>query len=377
MKDNRRRIPDDAALEWLTSQPDVAVEASLTDLAERWGWNKSTVNRRLKRWETEGRIGVKQGRNGRSVITPQEAKSPAKPAETVGETAGETPGPARFAISCKMLLRWGCCFVLGALALAIAWYGIQINAWYGATLGREAGSGIILARLSMGGDVLALFLPATAKFLWSDGQKFVAAVAGLLWFPVILIAFLASAGFAALNISDTTAARGKVADQRIFFVERLAALQTERSKISESRPIAAIDIELQRAQPSAAAVWSKTSGCHDVTLPTSRDVCSKVLDLRQALEMAQRRDAIDNDLIETEKEVKSLPAISTTDPQADIVSALVRRASFGLVSLTLDDIRMARIGGMTFLPQTAGLVLMLAISMWPCSRQRKKGLPPV
>src|SRR5262249_42216056 len=47
--------------------------------------------------------------------------------------------------------------------------------------------------------------------------------------------------------------------------------------------VAAIEAELQLAQPRAAAVWRATSGCRDVTLPESGQACASVLALRQAL----------------------------------------------------------------------------------------------
>jgi hypothetical protein len=40
------------------------------------------------------------------------------------------------------------------------------------------------------------------------------------------------------------------------------------------------------------------------------------------------------------------------------------RAGFGLITVTSNDIHLARIAGMTLVPQLAGLVLMLAATLW-------------
>jgi hypothetical protein len=169
---------------------------------------------------------------------------------------------------------------------------------------------------------------------------------------------------------DSGSASGNIASESTLLTERIERLRSERAKITESRLAATIEVDLQRAQPGAAAVWRATSGCRDVTLASSGDACAAVLALRQALQTAQRRDALDNDLLEAEKQLKNLPAVSVSDPQADTAADLVKWATLGMINLTTEDIRIARIAGMTLMPQIAGLVLMLAAALWQ-SRPRK------
>lgn len=90
----------------------------------------------------------------------------------------------------------------------------------------------------------------------------------------ILIALLATVGFAALNTANTTAARSKITTEGALIAERIERLRTEHVQIAESRSVGAIEVELQRAQPGAAAVWRATSGCRDVTLPSSGEACA-------------------------------------------------------------------------------------------------------
>jgi hypothetical protein len=71
---------------------------------------------------------------------------------------------------------------------------------------------------------------------------------------------------------------------------------------------------------------------------------------------------LDIELREAEAALARLPAVSTADPQAETAARLVTWLTASIVSITPHDVHMARVLGMTLLPQLAGLVLMLAIA---------------
>jgi len=154
-----------------------------------------------------------------------------------------------------LVLRTAASFAFAALAATIAWFGIRINAWYGATLGKTAEASSLIAGLSVSADVLAFALPAGARALWVEGHRGAGAVAWLLWTITILITVMAAVGFAALNVADTTAARSKIGVDATILTARIDRLRTERANITEMRSVATIEAELQRAQPRAAAMW--------------------------------------------------------------------------------------------------------------------------
>jgi hypothetical protein len=133
------------------------------------------------------------------------------------------------------LARMAISAVLVVIALAIAWFGIRINAWYGAMLGRTAEASLLLAGLSVAADSLALVLPATGRMLWLDRRLGAAALAWGLWSLTTVIALLASVGFASLNIADVTAARAKTASSIERHSARLEQLRLERLAIREPR----------------------------------------------------------------------------------------------------------------------------------------------
>jgi hypothetical protein len=404
-----RALADDEALAWLRQHPS-RIETTGVLLARQWGWNRDRVYRRIKRWAEQGEITAEVGRDGNWVITPvvevdDPAPEPPMPeltptnlpvrtaeapeAKALEPVAVETHAPAMHAPATHPpathypafqvlpmrrrvgFLRIASGLVLAAIACAIAWFGLNINAWYGATLGKTAEASIWLAGLSVAADALALILPATARTLWQDGKRVEGLIAWGLWGSTIVIALMATIGFASVNIADTTASRDRVAEANAGLVGRLAQLRADRGGILETRPVLAIEAELQRAQPRAAAVWHATAGCTDVTRPQSGDACAEVLKLRQAISTAQRRDALDAELKEAEQRLAQLPAVTTSDPQADTAAKLVNWMTIDAVHVAPKDVHMARVLGMTVLPQISGLVFMLAIALWQPYRGRE------
>lgn len=107
-----------------------------------------------------------------------------------------------------------------------------------------------------------------------------------------------------------------------------------------------------------------------MTVPESGQACATVLALRQALGTAERRDRLDADLREASSQLERLPAVTTADPQAETAAKLVHWATFGVVNLTSNDIQMARVAGIALMPQIAGLVLMLATTLWQSGQAR-------
>jgi hypothetical protein len=389
MTDHQRPLTETQALAWLHGQPDGMIATTVSDLARIWGWNRSTTSRRLKVWVASGQLVRTPGPDGRSVFTARtpdvsqvcdaaaalaspSAKSLVIPTVSLRmQSAAQGDDPLigivqhqGSPIAATRITRAAGGAALAALAVAVAWFGIRINAWYGGTLGRTPEASTLLSGLSVSADVLALILPTTARTLWTDRRRMAAAVAWALWTITIAVALMATVGFAALNIADTTAARAKTVTERTTLMDRIERLRTERVGITESRSVAAIEAELQLSQPGAATVWRTTAGCRDVTLPASGAVCAPVLALRQAQATAERRDVLDADLHEAESQLKRLPSVMASDPQADTAARLITWTSFGLITVTSNDIHLARIAGMTLVPKLAGLVLMLPTTLW-------------
>src|SRR5262249_4506443 len=150
-----------------------------------------------------------------------------------------------------------------------------------------------------------------------------------------------------------------------------ATLRAERSSISESRPVTAIAAEIQQAQPLVPAnIWRSSNRCEDVTAAASGEACRPVLQLRQALATAQRRDAIDAELRDAEGRIAHVPAITSADPQAGAAARLLTWISAGYLAPTVTDIATARIALIAAFPLGAGLILMFAVALWQPRRER-------
>lgn len=386
-------LGDEEALAWLQNQPEGRLETSIAELANVWGWGRTRVYRRLERWKDEGRIARSGAIGGRwliAVLTDGMSAQDNAVSAIAGALSGgvdrvdteksqalapKLSGPVPAGVrqtgrrpdddvnTGGRLARTASSAALGAIALAIAWFGIRINAWYGATLGRTAEASLLLAGLSVAADVLALVLPTVSRQLWLDRQRSLAAVAWGLWMFTAAVALLASIGFASLNIADVQAGRARTASDVQHLTARGEQLRAARLAIREPRSVAEIDAQIQIAQPGAAAVWKSTAGCTDVTQPKSGEACAPLLALREARGEATRRDGIDAELRDIATEVGRLPAVTSADPQADTAARLARWFTAGLAPITPDDVSMARIAGITLLPQIGGLVMMLAMAL--------------
>ena len=259
--------------------------------------------------------------------------------------------------------------LLGLVALGLTVVGLTVNTRFAASFGQTAEAAALLAAVGLTIDLLAIVLPSAAAQLWRDRHAMSAAAAWAIWLIALGMTLLAAIGFAATNIGDGVAGRSKVAAEATALTADIERLRAERTGITEARPIATIEAEIQRAQPAAAAVWKQTAGCSNVTMAASGTACAEVLKLRQALGVAQRRDTLDAELRSAEARLAPMPAITTGDPQATMAADLVAWMSLGHVSLTPHDIHRMRITGLTIIPALAGIIFMFAVTLLRVRRE--------
>jgi hypothetical protein len=96
-------------------------------------------------------------------------------------------------------------------------------------------------------------------------------------------ALLAEVGFAGGNIADTIAGRGKAASPAAVLTATVERLAGERGEIHEARAVAAIDAEIQAAQPVASAMWTRTGACTEALRTIAH-----LHDLRRRMSFAPR-----------------------------------------------------------------------------------------
>src|SRR6516225_5570043 len=259
-------LTDDQALADLRQQGQL--KTTLTALGHRWGWDRRKVRTRLDRWQAAGHVVRTVLPGGASTIVATPTKLAARHPETrPGPAATITsvvphhaaavpqeaygsptpvappegsfvPGPvepaygARASTAAAVASIAGRLFwtvTVGAVAAAIAWYGVRLNAWYGGTLGTTSEAQELFAGGSVCVDLLAILLPDRVVAFWVERRFGLAVVALLMWFVTVAIAVLASAGFAGVNIADTSAARAKIAAESAGLSGRIDRLRTERA----------------------------------------------------------------------------------------------------------------------------------------------------
>jgi hypothetical protein len=371
-----KELSETEALEWLRAQPRGSAPANSAVLAERWGWSRQRVARCLRTWQAAGLI-TRTG-NVLTVGVADEPGARAKPAAAAAAapatvpaadppalppTASPTPAiavPSAVAPAGSRFIG----VIVGATALALAAVGLVLNAHFAASLGQTGLAAVLLAAIGLAMDALAVTLPTAASRLWQARHPSAAVTAWLIWGGALAMMLLAGIGFASTNIGDAVAGRTKIANERTTLSARFDQLREERAAIGEHRSVEALEAELQRVQPSAQAVWKATNGCREVTLARSGQACEGVLRVREAIGTAQRRDGLDADMRDVERQLSMLPAIALDDPQARMTSDLVAWLSGGLVAPTVSDIHRLRVVGLTVAPACAGLLLWIAVALW-------------
>jgi hypothetical protein len=119
--------------------------------------------------------------------------------------------------------------------------------------------------------------------------------------------------------------------QRGIILDQIARLRSERANISESRSIG------------------------EVTAAINNSKASKIDAERMALQTARHRDEIDRQLVGLEPQIASLPAVSTVDPSASVLSDALHVPAV--------DLRRIRLCLLLGLPLCGGLLIAMAAAL--------------
>ena len=353
---------DDEALMYLS---DVGrVEMTLSDLAQQFGWTLTKLRRSLSGWVKAGHISQASGGRGKVVVTSLRTSQQVAAQLVNCAFRMEIPSAQPTAVKpVRSIISMLTSIVLFSTAVGLTGVGLVMNARFASSFGQTVEAAVLLATIGLAVDLLAVILPTVGVQLLQRRAFLAAGAAWTIWVAALGMTLLAATGFASTNIGDAVAGRAKVASESSALTDRIGRLRSERVAISETRSIAAIEVELQRAQPEAQSVWRATNGCRDVTRITSGRACEKVLELREALATAERRDGLDVDLRTAESKLATLPAIALADPQATTAAEVLAWLSAGAFKPAPGDISRLRALGLALTPSMAGLLAMMAISL--------------
>jgi hypothetical protein len=280
--------------------------------------------------------------------------------------------------------------VLFLAALDLGGSGLVMNARYAASLGSGEGA-TIQAAIGIAIDAIALVLLSAGYLLWSNGHRRFAVLAWIVW-PVMLgLSLMNTIGFSATNISDALAKRSaavsKTSNETIKAsnaASDLKRLREKRDAIAEKRSVQVIKLQIVRERFKVDRIdrdaFDASVGCTRLTADVTK-ACNAIAPTLQALAAAQDRDKLDQNIKDAEKPQNKQgdapaaenkqegasaatsinpPPITTADPQAEMLSKLLKWVN---IELTADDVALVRILGYTVPPLLAGLFLMFATAL--------------
>jgi hypothetical protein len=235
------------------------------------------------------------------------AEPPVTPPPTVTLQAAEPVAPSR-----PSPRRIGP-VLLSAAALALAGVGIAMNGWFARSLGSSDLAGWLFLAIGVAADLVALVMPSCAAGLWQAGHRATALVGWSVWAMTFVFAVTAGIGFASVNITDVSLARGS----RVT-----PAVTTTQAALADA--MAARDRECVRGVGKFC-----------------REREAAVNERRQAVDVAMRT------------------VEHTADPQTEAAIRVVAWVSRGVLQPTGDDFAMLRLVLLALLPQIGGILLMV------------------
>lgn len=208
-------------------------------------------------------------------------------------------------------------------ATALCAVTVAANLNFGLTLGSTTEEKLIYAIASVAADVIKCTAVIVVIRLWQKRQRVLACV-GTVFGIICLTWSLASAtGFAFSSREHTAALHAATSNIVQGWTTTIRRAGEQLALVERSRPPAVIEAELA-SQLVPVAIWRRTQGCTELTLPESHSACARVLALKQELAAAQSTQVLEERIAEARRKLATKPVVGqSADPQVTGLAALL------------------------------------------------------
>lgn len=212
--------------------------------------------------------------------------------------------------------------IWGVSAAANYYYGLSLGTPEPFTfLGATLSTSLVFGWASLAVDVIAALM----------AFAIVAAIRSRAWLPAFVCCMIFTAamawsgqsaiGYVALSNTESSDTRGQKADAWGDLRKEIDRLQAERDGISQTRPIGAIEANMNAERQNP--LFKRSKGCENATKPESLAFCAFYAKLAAEIANAKRAEQIDTRLAQLRIEADTRPRVSAADPSAALLARLI------------------------------------------------------
>lgn len=211
----------------------------------------------------------------------------------------------------KISLLWAVPVTAG---IAVLWYvSARANFHFGLSLGDD-----LFGYASLSADVTKAFALFGVFAALALRRYLVAFTLTAIWALCTIWSIGSAVGFMSLHYATMTDDRGKNAEGYTLLKEQIARLEERRRQTASARPESVVKAEI--------AGLLLTPGAGDCTVingPVTQKVCPQVAELQKELGHAKSASWLDGRLDELRGEMKATPVVTTVDPRAETIAAIL------------------------------------------------------
>ncbi len=252
--------------------------------------------------------------------------------------------------------------VTGGIGIGLSISSAALDWSFCRTLSQDPTNSYIFGGIGILAGCATMVLPSVAYGLGPVGRILMGIVAALF----LVSSLIVSISFASTNIGNTIAANGNTEDKAAYLRDAFAAKAAARKQIIMTDDAAVLEQRVSIARGSVAV--SRLRASNDCLLADeSYYPCREMIQLRAAEKEAIRRDRLDAELADLQRQKDELPASSGKDPGAVSIS----RALLG--SVVPEQVSFTRSIQFGILANMGCLLLVAAMALFrrridPCEK---------